>query len=187
MTQTSAWKIKHKLKQVMLERDASKRLIGRIEIDDAYLGGERSGGKRGRGAPGKTPFVAFVVAELKARKKRAVILSRGYCADESGTNVKPLNVEFDVRGDVRANGALVGEILDWAEAKRIALLRPAENVPIAYAMLGEGTLATSALESDAARWVRQPPHEPAHAARFLWMTIEKAGTGGGSIVVHLGQ
>ena len=42
----------------MLERDATKRLTGRIEIDDAYLGGERSGGKRGRGAPGKTPFVA---------------------------------------------------------------------------------------------------------------------------------
>ncbi|MEX3582971.1 MAG: hypothetical protein VB137_10845, partial [Burkholderia sp.] len=28
--------------------------------DDAYLGGERSGGKAGRGAPGKTPFVAAV-------------------------------------------------------------------------------------------------------------------------------
>ena len=60
VTQTTAWKIKHKLKQVMLERDATKRLTGRIEIDDAYLGGERSGGKRGRGAPGKTPFVAAV-------------------------------------------------------------------------------------------------------------------------------
>ena len=60
VTQTTAWKIKHKLKQVMLERDATKHLTGRIEIDDAYLDGERSGGKRGRGAPGKTPFVAAV-------------------------------------------------------------------------------------------------------------------------------
>jgi len=58
--QTTAWTIKHKLKQVMLERDASKRLAGRVEIDDAYIGGERSGGKRGRGAPGKRPFVAPV-------------------------------------------------------------------------------------------------------------------------------
>ena len=49
VTQTTAWKIKHKLKQVMLERDASERLAGRIEIDDAYLGGERHGGKRSRG------------------------------------------------------------------------------------------------------------------------------------------
>ena len=60
MTQTTAWKVKHKLKQVMLERDASRQLTGRVEIDDAYLGGERSGGKRGRGAAGKTPFVAAV-------------------------------------------------------------------------------------------------------------------------------
>ena len=34
----------------MLERDATKRLSGRIEIDDAYLGGERSGGARPRDA-----------------------------------------------------------------------------------------------------------------------------------------
>ena len=55
VTQTTAWKVKHKLAQVMLERDAKKPLTGRVEIDDAYLGG-----KRGRGAPGKTPFVAAV-------------------------------------------------------------------------------------------------------------------------------
>jgi transposase-like protein len=60
VTQTTAWKIKHKLGQAMLERDDAKRLSGRIEIDDAYIGGERTGGKRGRGAPGKTPFVAAV-------------------------------------------------------------------------------------------------------------------------------
>ena len=60
VTQTTAWKIKHKLKQVMLERDAAKRLGGRIELDDAYLGGARHGGKRGRGAAGKTPFLAAV-------------------------------------------------------------------------------------------------------------------------------
>jgi hypothetical protein len=60
VTQTTAWKIKHKLAQAMMERDATKRLTGRVEIDDAYVGGERTGGKRGRGAPGKTPFVAAV-------------------------------------------------------------------------------------------------------------------------------
>ena len=47
VTQTTAWKIKHKLNQVMLERDAGKPLTGRIELDDAYLGGERTGGKFG--------------------------------------------------------------------------------------------------------------------------------------------
>jgi transposase-like protein len=60
VTQSTAWTIKHKLGQVMLERDAETQLTGRVELDDAYLGGERSGGKRGRGSPGKTPFLAAV-------------------------------------------------------------------------------------------------------------------------------
>jgi len=70
VTQTTAWKIKHKLKQVMLERDAAKQLTGRVEIDDAYVGGERTGGKRGRGAPGKTPFVAAVETTLDGKPVR---------------------------------------------------------------------------------------------------------------------
>ena len=35
-------------------------LTGWFELDDAYLGGERSGGKRSHGASAKTPFVAAV-------------------------------------------------------------------------------------------------------------------------------
>ena len=56
----AAWRMKQKLMQVMLERDDCKPLSGFIELDDAYLGGERTGGKRGRGAEGKTPFIAAV-------------------------------------------------------------------------------------------------------------------------------
>ena len=55
-----AWRMKHKLMQVMMERDHPKKLSGFIELDDAYLGGERTGCKPGRGAAGKTPFVAAV-------------------------------------------------------------------------------------------------------------------------------
>lgn len=55
----TAWKLKHKVMQVMLEREHDKVLTGRIEIDDAYLGGERPG-KRGRGSPNKVPFIAAV-------------------------------------------------------------------------------------------------------------------------------
>lgn len=50
----------HKVAQVMLERDESKPLSGDVEMDDAYWGGKSSGGKRGRGAPKKTPFLAAV-------------------------------------------------------------------------------------------------------------------------------
>ncbi|CAN2536049.1 IS1595+family+transposase+ISMetp1 [Methylocapsa aurea] len=59
ITYNAAWKLKHKLAQVMLERNAKKRLKGNVQMDDAYLGGEREGSV-GRGAEGKTPFVAAV-------------------------------------------------------------------------------------------------------------------------------
>ena len=55
----AAWRMKQKLMQVMMERDEQKPLSGFIEIDDAYLGGERTG-TPGRGAANKTPFVAAV-------------------------------------------------------------------------------------------------------------------------------
>ena len=58
--QPTAWTMKQKIMAVMARREADTRLDGRVEMDDAYLGGSRSGGKRGRGAPGKTPFVAAV-------------------------------------------------------------------------------------------------------------------------------
>ena len=44
VTQTAAWMMKHKLAQVMLERNASKRLKGNVQMDDAYIGGARSAG-----------------------------------------------------------------------------------------------------------------------------------------------
>ncbi len=70
VTQTTAWKIKQKLMQSMLERDAKLPLTGRVEMDDAYLGGRRSGAKRGRGAPGKTPFVAAVQTTAEGQPVR---------------------------------------------------------------------------------------------------------------------
>ena len=75
--QPTAWLIKHKLMAAMQAREAEKpRLGGRVEIDDAYLGGERSGGKRGRGAAGKTPFVAAVetTAERKPRRLKLTVV-----------------------------------------------------------------------------------------------------------------
>lgn len=56
----TAWLVKHKLMQVMLVREEDRQLTGRVEIDDAYVGGELHGGKPGRGSPNKVPFVAAV-------------------------------------------------------------------------------------------------------------------------------
>jgi transposase-like protein len=56
----SAWLLKHKILEGMRLAEADRQLTGRVEIDDAYLGGQRSGGKAGRGSENKVPFVAAV-------------------------------------------------------------------------------------------------------------------------------
>ncbi len=56
----TAWMLKHKIMEVMVVREDTRQLTGRVEIDDAYLGGELHGGKPGRGSPNKVPFVAAV-------------------------------------------------------------------------------------------------------------------------------
>lgn len=85
----AAWRMKHKLMQVMLERDQAYKLSGFVEMDDAYLGGERTGGKVGRGAEGKTPFVAAV---------------------ETTQQGQPVNVKLSV-----VKGFRTSELEDWSK------------------------------------------------------------------------
>ena len=56
----TAWLIQHKLMQAMIERDSAYTLTGEVQVDDAYLGGELTGGTAGRGSENKVPFVAAV-------------------------------------------------------------------------------------------------------------------------------
>lgn len=59
----SAWLMRQKLMQVMVECEADRKLSGRIEVDDAVLGGRQGvtdGGKQGRGGANKVPFVPAV-------------------------------------------------------------------------------------------------------------------------------
>ncbi len=66
----AAWRIQHKLMQAMLERDR-QYMLGvagpRVEIDDAYIGGERTGEGAGRGRRGHTPFIIAVETSADGR------------------------------------------------------------------------------------------------------------------------
>ena len=70
---SSAWRMKHKLMQAMTQRETSRQLTGFVQIDDAYLGGEHNGGKRGRGSENKRPFVIAVATDAADRPGYAVI------------------------------------------------------------------------------------------------------------------
>lgn len=56
----TAWLIHHKLMQAMAGREDRYVLEGKVQVDDAYLGGERTGGKVGRGSENKISLIAAV-------------------------------------------------------------------------------------------------------------------------------
>ena len=64
------WSVRPKRKPTPAE--APERLASgpSAPMDDAYLGGVRSGGKRGRGSAGKTPFVAAVSTSPEGRPRK---------------------------------------------------------------------------------------------------------------------
>lgn len=68
----TAWAIKHKLMQVMADRDEGLVLTGRVEIDDAYLGGEHAG-TPGRGSENKVPFVAAVQTTADGKPQKVCL------------------------------------------------------------------------------------------------------------------
>ena len=70
VSQNSAWLLKHKLMQAMLEREGLRRLTGAVQLDDAYWGGRRRGYKRGRGTRGKSAFLAAVQTDEHGRPRR---------------------------------------------------------------------------------------------------------------------
>ena len=56
----TAWRLKHKIMEVMTEHEETRQLPGFVQLDDAYLGGERNVRKPGRRSENKQPFVIAV-------------------------------------------------------------------------------------------------------------------------------
>ena len=71
----SAWLLKHKLMQVMLEQHRQRPLAGLVQLDDAYWGGRRRGQHRGRGTAGKVPLLAAVATDAQTHRPSAMRLT----------------------------------------------------------------------------------------------------------------
>jgi transposase len=83
VTYKTAYRIGLQIRTLIGKADFDGLLTGHIEADEAYVGGRRSGGKRGRGAPGKTivmgikqrdgALITAVIPDLKKPTLRAVV------------------------------------------------------------------------------------------------------------------
>jgi transposase-like protein len=89
----TAWLMNQKILLTMAERDARYRLDGDVQVDDAYLGGERPG-VGGRGSPNKVPFVAAVALSeeghpLRIKLNPIAAFSRQAITTWAKANLKP--------------------------------------------------------------------------------------------------
>ena len=99
----TAWLLKHKVMETMRVREDTRQLSGRVEIDDAYLGGELSGGKAGRGSENKVPFIAAVQTTEDGRPVRACFVQSPFTKEAiekfaAKSLVRPLTVVSDGLG-----------------------------------------------------------------------------------------
>ena len=63
----TGWRMFHQIRKVLGNDDVI--LHGDVEVDETYIGGKRSGGKRGRGAEGKTIVMGMVERGGKVKAK----------------------------------------------------------------------------------------------------------------------
>ena len=107
----TAWLIEHKLLVAMGPAESGRRLSGRVEIEDAYLGGERSSGKPGGGSEHKVGFVAAVQSTEEGRAHLVGLSVRAFTKTALGEfladhTALPLRVVSDGLGCFRVASSL---------------------------------------------------------------------------------
>jgi transposase-like protein len=126
----TAWTILHKLRAA-LGRRPGQILKGTVEADETFVGGVRSGGKRGRGAPNKT--MVAVLVERREHTAGAAVLTT--VPDGSWSSLGPV-----VRGAIEGRNATV--VTDgWSGYGRLA----AEGVDHRPEIQGSRTRAAEVL------------------------------------------
>lgn len=103
VTYKTAWRIGQQIRDLMTKADGFEMLKGHVELDEAYVGGRRTG-KRGRGAEGKT-----IVMGLKERGGKLT------------TQVIP-NVKMDTLRDVVLDNVEKGSVVSTDELYSYGLL-----------------------------------------------------------------
>jgi ISXO2-like transposase domain/Transposase zinc-ribbon domain len=166
--QTTAWSMKQKIMQVMREREAAKPLQGRVEMDDAYLGGARSGGKRGRGAAGKLPLVAAVETTPERRPKKLKLLPvRGFRKRE----VEKLTRKHLLSGStIVSDGLACWRAVESAGCRHLPMMTGSGQQAARWAPFKWVNTTLGNIKAAITGTYRQlsPVHAPRYLASFAW-------------------
>ena len=155
----AAWRVQHKLMQAMIERDRRYKLGAggpRIEIDDAYIGGERTGEGSGRGRRGHTPFIIAVETTADGRPLYARLqVVRGFQTAET----KRLCARVEAGTTVVSDGGQWFRALRGSRVSSTSATSPAPTAPPPDTPPSAGQIPCSPM-SKTASWPRTAPSRP---------------------------
>lgn len=115
-----------RLRLTMGERDQQYTLAGLIELDDGFVGGKTTGGKRGRGAEKKTAIL--VACEHDAQHKKAGFLKMKAIDCLDGDAVKAFAKEaFSPQQDVRTDGSPTLKTLEGTHRVESQVIPPQDT------------------------------------------------------------
>jgi transposase-like protein len=106
----TAHRMLRKIRQAMGHRDSLYRLGDLVEVDDALVGGRHTGGKRGRGAEGKTPVL--VAVENRGKKAGHVAMEAVASVSKKAVSAfarRHINPAQMVRSDALSSLSSLGE------------------------------------------------------------------------------
>jgi transposase-like protein/predicted RNA-binding Zn-ribbon protein involved in translation (DUF1610 family) len=111
----TAWRMGHEIRKYLGFVDGDDQRSGHIEADETMIGGKRSGGKRGRGAPGKT--VVFGMLERHGDVMTRIV-----------ENVRRATLEPHIVANVRKGSTVsTDELKSYAKLARLGYEHGAVN------------------------------------------------------------
>src|SRR5580692_1179698 len=111
----TAWRMGHEIRKYLGFVDGDAPLSGHIEADETMIGGKRSGGKRGRGAPGKT--VVFGMLERQGDVMTRIV-----------ENVRRATLEPHILANVKKGSTVsTDELKSYAKLARHGYVHGAVN------------------------------------------------------------
>ena len=122
VTYKTAYRMGMQIRKLIASTENFDKLTGHIEADEAYVGGVRSGGKRGRGAPGKTIVMGMaqrggdirtvVIPDVKKPTLRGVVLDN--VEPGSAVSTDELMSYGLLTGDGYTHGAVKHAAKEWS-------------------------------------------------------------------------
>lgn len=111
----TAWRMGHEIRKYLGFIDGDPPLAGHVEADETMIGGKRSGGKRGRGAPGKT--VVFGMLEREGNIMTHIV-----------ANVRRATLEPHILANVKRGSTVsTDELKSYAKLAKRGYLHGAVN------------------------------------------------------------